>query len=195
MSGTSAAAGYLAPSGTIPTDASVASVLQRLVVGITGLAGSLVRPRWQPLLAQQPARDVAWCAIGVLALRPDENGHVTHAPAGQGTDKVRLHWTLESMASFYGPTAQALAMRLKMGLLITQNRALLRENGWGVREANEIRHVPELVNGEWLNRVDMPMQFRLEIVTDFAVLTLLSAAGTITDPPRIQPFNSQDTIP
>ena len=50
MSGnTSASGGYLSPTSSPPADDdALSSILHDLVVGVTGLAPTLVFPRWQP---------------------------------------------------------------------------------------------------------------------------------------------------
>lgn len=189
MSNTSATGGYLSPSG-IPTDAEIDAILQKLVVGISGISGTLVRPRWQPTPVTQPNAAANWCAVGVMTLRPDENAHVQHNPAALGTDTVRLHWALEAMASFYGPLSQHYGMRLKLGLAVNQNRALLRANNWGVHQVNELRHVPELVNAQWIKRTDLMMDFRFQTTTTYAVLNLLSVEGDVSTPENTTPFGT-----
>jgi len=52
-------------------DAALDAVFQALVVGITGLPGTLVRPRWQPVPPTQPSVTTNWAAIGVTTNAAD----------------------------------------------------------------------------------------------------------------------------
>lgn len=50
--------GYLPPSTSPAYDAALDQMFHDLVMGITGLTGDLVRPRWQAEPPQQPEHSV-----------------------------------------------------------------------------------------------------------------------------------------
>jgi hypothetical protein len=80
-------------------DDDLDNAFQGLVVGITGLDQSLVRPRWQSNPPKQPEPTIDWCAIGVTSSQADTFAVVQHlfgdditAPAG---DLLIRHETLD----------------------------------------------------------------------------------------------------
>ncbi len=74
MSNDSASGGYLLPQDGTPTlepDDPFDTLIQSIVVGVTGMPGDLVRPRWQPVPLAEPEPGTDWCAIGVTGEDPD----------------------------------------------------------------------------------------------------------------------------
>lgn len=78
----SSTGGLLAPSGPpgpAPVeDDKLTDILQELVAGITGLAGTLVRPRWQPRPDPLPAYNVNWVGMGISDRQSDAFPSVQH---------------------------------------------------------------------------------------------------------------------
>src|SRR5450830_286484 len=102
MADDSSTGGYLAPGGATPVDdAALDAVLQGFVAGVTGLPGSLVRPRWQPTVPKQPPLDANWCAIGVTDTDPDAVPTILHNGAGNGVDNLYRNEVITVLASFY----------------------------------------------------------------------------------------------
>lgn len=182
MSGnTSATGGFLAPqdnAATLEGD-DLRNLLQELVVGCTGLAGALVRPRWQPTPPTQPAPETNWCAVGVVSRSPEGGepwvGHNGAGDGGLGVDVLRRHETLDILASFYGPNSSAMAARLFNGLYINQNRETLELNNAGLVGAGDVIAVPDLTNLQWINRHDLPFVIRREVTNTYLVRNLLEA--------------------
>lgn len=193
MSNTSATGGYLVPSaGVVPSeDDALDDAVQSAVAGITGLNGTLVRPRWQAVPPNQPSVDTSWAAVGVTRKTPDANAFIAHDPTGEGADKMQRHETIEVLVSFYGPAASANAARLRDGLSIAQNRDMIRtatgptgvDVGMSFVSCGETIVVPDLVNTKWLRRVDLPLTFRRRIDRTYPVLNLLSAQGSFEAEP------------
>lgn len=180
----SASGGYLAPSSDSPAeDDALARQLQAMVVGITGLPGAMVRPRWQPTPPAQPAITVDWAAIGVTRQRPvDHIGAIVHrsdADGGLGADELQRHEEIELLASFYGPNAQGFASRLRDGLSIGQNREALAAQDIAFVACGEIVHAPELVQTRWRRRADLAVTLRRQITRVYPVRNLTAAEGTI----------------
>ena len=114
MTNTSATGGFLSPAVVTPPqeDADLEAIVQALVVNITGLAGSLIFPRWQPTIPKQPAASVTWCAMSVNVTDGDINPTITHdgaANGGLGASTLCRTEELEVDASFYGPLGQTYA--------------------------------------------------------------------------------------
>lgn len=181
MPNTSATGGELLPdSVSVPvSDLDLDLVLQPVVSGITGLAGEMVRPRWQPTQPRMPEIGTDWCAIGVIDIQPDDNPAVMHDPSGEGHDDLIRHETLTVLASFYGPHAARLAAVLRDGLYVAQNRNPLDAAGIGLVSTDSIRMVPALVNEQWQRRADISITLRRIVRRAYPVLNVLSASGEL----------------
>ncbi len=173
--------GYLAPIGPAPSsDQELDVVLQAAVVGITGLPGNLVRPRWQKLPPTQPAHDTNWAAIAVTQETPDQYAHLRPDPADETLSIQQRHWTMLVLVSFYGPAASAYVLRLRNGLLIPQNLEVLRDNNIAFQEGGDGLVVPELINQQWYRRVDVQLTFRRMVEMRYAIARFASAPLTLT---------------
>jgi hypothetical protein len=179
MGSDSSVAGYLQPTGTGPAeDADLDAIFQQLVVGITGLPGSMVRPRWQPTVPKQPEASVNWCAIGVTGIEHDANSYEQHNPSGDGSDTFIRHEVITVLASFYGANALNFAAQARDGLYAQQNNSTLDQYEMGLVEVGSIVTAPELVNQQWVRRFDLPIRVRRRVVRTYPVLTVLSAQST-----------------
>lgn len=177
--------GFLSSTSSPPDDDQALDVvLQAWVVGLTGLPGSLVRPRWQLAPPPQPDQTVNWCAIGVLTQQPDANEAMVHTPAGGaglGTSMMQRHEELEALASFYGPAAGGYAGLVRDNSRIGQNRDWLTVHGIQLVGTGTIHIVPDLVNQLWVRRADIDITFRRQINREFPLRTLLAAPTTTTN--------------
>lgn len=182
MANTSATGGYLVPD-TIDQaeDANLEDIFQPAIAGITGLAGEMVRPRFDPDPAKIPAPSVDWCAFSATEQKPDDNPHLEHDGTGLGKDVMTRHVDIEVFASFYGVNGGRNAARLRDGLFVAQNNEALNLVDIAFVVSGEIRLVPELVNQKWIRRNDLKMQFRRKIVRDYAILNIVSAEVELTD--------------
>lgn len=177
MSNTSATGGYLSPAVVSPplADADLDAQFQALVVGVTGLAGQYVRPRWQSVMPKQTEPGTNWCAISVVKIDPDDSPNIEHNPAGNGADHMTRHEDIVVMATFYGPSAQQNAFLLRDGCMMAQNNEALNAVGISFVNSESVLPVPELVNQQWIRRYDIRLNFRRVVSRDYATLNLLSA--------------------
>lgn len=190
---TSATGGYLQPTSTGPAqDAELEDQIQAAIVGITGLAGSLVRPRWQQNPPKQPAINVNWCAFGITRQRSDNFNAVRHISAGDGSDQSITHETIELLVSFYGPAGQANAAAFKDGLQIPQNMEVLQSQGMAFYEARDTIAAPELISAQWMRRFDVPFTLRRQITRTYPVLNLLGAGGSIQSETNSENWTAQE---
>lgn len=176
MATDSSVAGYISPVGApVIYDDALDDAFQRAVVGITGLPGALVRPRYQKEMPNQPDFETNWCAMGVTKLTPDLFAHEQPLPAGEGSEVVSSDEILELLLSFYGPNSNALAETFRAGLMLTQNREALRADA-NIALVNlaEAVLVPTLTKQMWVRRVDVRAFFRRRVEREYAVLSLLS---------------------
>lgn len=182
---TSATGGYLVPSPlTPPIEGDVLyDFVHDLIAGVTGLDGTLVRPRYQAEPPNIPDADVAWCAFGIMTRDADTFPAVKRDPSGDGSDVLQRQEELSVLASFYdlGSSGQAdfYATLLRDGLAIAQNREVMQGAGWGLGYTGDLTPVPSLLKERWLYRVDLSMRLRRQIDRTYPVLNLESAGGTI----------------
>lgn len=177
MPNNSATGGYLSPAVASPPleDADLDAQFQKAVVGITGLPGKYVRPRWQPTVPKQPEPSVNWCAIGVTAIAPDDGAYIKHFGTGDGHDDYVRHEDIELACSFYGPQAQRYATYLRDGLAIPQNVEQLKLGGIAWVECEALRAAPEFINQQWVKRYDLTARFRRQVKRTYGVLNIVSA--------------------
>ena len=179
--------GVLRPAVPFPDDdLALDIVLQAWIVGLTGLAGSLVRPRWQPAPPPMPDQDVNWCAIGILNQTADDNNWTGHNGAGDGgigSSTMQRHELLDGLATFYGPASSGYAGLVRDNSQMDQNNDMLDPHGIAFVGAGEIRIVPDLINQIWVRRADLPLVLRRQITRTYPVRTLLSAPSSTIDSP------------
>jgi len=179
MANTSASGGYLTPtSAPLVEDDALDDIFSGAIAGITGLAGELVRPKWQKKPPKRPASTVNWCAFGVTEDNADAGPVIAHDPdadEGLGQDTYTRHKDITVIASFYGPAAKGVAQLLEDGIAIPQNLEELQLNSICFISAGTIRAVPESVNMQWLDRYDLLLYFRRAVTRTYAVQNILTA--------------------
>jgi hypothetical protein len=186
MPNDSASGGPLASAGApAPLEGQALNdFLQQWIVGITGLDGTMVRPRWQAEPANIPDSGVAWAALGITTRSADAFPAVVHDGTGEGTDQLQRHEQLTVLCSFYdtGVNGQAdkLATLLRDGTAIAQNREILTIAGMNLVSVGEAIAVPSLLKQTWLYRVDLPVVIRRIILRSYAVLNVESAVGVLS---------------
>lgn len=184
---TSAAAGYLTPTVEPVEGDAFDDFLQQIVVGITGMQGSLVRPRWQPTLPKMPEQSVSWCAIGVTSTDDlSVRGQMRHDPNakivadGDGSDHS-IGWDrVTVLVSMYGPEAQANASMLANGLRVSQNREAMARAGVGLVSTGPRRQMSAVMpNQQVTRRIDMEIKLDRVVARTYQVYNLLSAQGAV----------------
>lgn len=177
MSNDSSTGGFIPPaSSPAPlADDALDALLQQLVVGVTGLPGNMVRPRWQQVVPKQPDPSTNWCAIGVTNISPDDYPSQIHSGTGNGSDTQTDHESITVTASFYGPNAMANAKQLRSGLYVTQNRDTLAAADLNLQEAKQLVQAPDLVNEQWIRRWDLTIVLRRQSVYAYPILNIVSS--------------------
>lgn len=176
---TSATGGYLTPSSTsgLPGGLTLGQFLQTVLVGISGLDGPLVRPKWQAAPPKQPDLAVNWMAFGVVSVTPDANIYTSLGE--DNVNRTQRHETLELQCAFYGPEALNYASLLRDGFSIQQNLEALRAANMGFVSTGPALHIPDLVNERFIDRIEMGVTLRREIRRVYAILSFVSASGRI----------------
>jgi hypothetical protein len=158
--------------------------LQQFVAGISGLDGTLVRPRWQPEPPNIPDFGTTWASLGIMRRRSlGFVGATLHDPAGNGHSIMLRHEQLEILISFYGPQCDEAAGNLHDGLMLEQNRIVLRSMNMGLVEITDGISNPELIKERWLDRVDKTLFINRCIAREYPVLNQLTASGTVIPDP------------
>ena len=180
----SSTGGFLSPAAS-PTPLQgdgLNTFVQPIIVGLTGLAGALVRPAFQTEPPDAPDGGTAWAAFRYTSRKSDTYPYVGHAAAG--SDTLRRHETIDILVSFYDLGSSGLAdyyaALLRDGFSISQNLEVLRNAGMGFIGCGDLTAVPVILKQRWLYRVDLPFTIRREIVRVYPVLNLLTATATVT---------------
>lgn len=184
---TSDEAGYLIPVGTAPLEGGqLLDFLQEVIVGVTGLEGKMVRPRYVAEPANIPTAGDAWCAFDIMKRPSDmfpQVEHVTNDTYPEGADVMQRQETLHVLASFYDLGVDGLADKyaslLRDGLIIAQNREVLMANGFDFAYSGELQPVPVLLKMRWQYRVDIELTFRRQMNRTYNVLDLKKLDGSL----------------
>lgn len=181
----SSTGGYLAPAPVTPPleGQALLDFIQGVIVGITAMDGTLVRPYWQSEPPTLPDAGTAWCAFKIASRPADTFAYVKHDADGQGSDALQRHEALHILTSFYdlgsGGGAAGLCSLLRDGLQVPQNRETLSLAGMALVKTGDMIAVPVLVKTRWLYRVDMEVVINRQIDRVYSVLSLASAQGAI----------------
>lgn len=183
MQNTSDQAGFLSPVSASPEyDIDLDKVLQETVVGITGLAPTKVRPRWQPKPPKQLAVTENWCGIGVMEIDADYDQALVHdgsADMGTGVSISQRHESVQAMATFYGPNCVKFATLLRDGLFITQNRDQLFLKGLVLDGIDRLQLTAEMLHEQWVRRCDLTFTLRRQVDRTWNIRNIVQAQGTI----------------
>jgi hypothetical protein len=181
MANTSATGGYIVPtSSNAIEDEDLRVFFQQMVSGITGMPGTMVRPRWQPEPPNIPPFGTNWAAIGVTKKTRDVNSYTKHV-SESGSDFVHRTEVLDVLCSFYGPSCEGNSELLAMGLEVDQNREAMQLAGYGLVCVEDATMMADLQNDRWLTRIDLPFQIRRAQLYEYPVLDLIAAQGTIVE--------------
>lgn len=158
-------------------DDALDDFLQGFIVGITGMPGVLVWPRWQPEPPNIPEWGVDWAAVGVNMREGDTYAVEEHQ--ADGTTIVTRHETLDIATTFYGPHCQANAALLRDGLGLAQNRELLFANGMGLVSVGQLQKGGDLVKNRWMQTSELPWSFRRIINRTYPIRDLVALDLTV----------------
>lgn len=163
------------PSGT-----DIERIVQVMVVQLSGIPGPLVRPRYQLMPPTQPDAATTWASVGINMLEADNFPSIVHDGTvilpGQtlpGADRMQRHGTVQVLITFYGPEAEDCAGSVRDALHHPLNvDPLTAAVGMKVREVHDLARVPEFINQQWIDRVDMMISFRIQIDRAYPVLNI-----------------------
>jgi hypothetical protein len=179
MANTSATGGYLLSTQTPVDDEALENFIQTVIVGVTGLPGSMVRPAFQPNPPKRPNIGTDWCGFSVSSDKV-EAGYAYNELREDGLEqKQQRHEDVVVRCSFYGPNCGRYSGAFRDGLEIPQNREQLFLVGMKYAYSGAITKTGELVDEKWYRRADITATFRRQLDRTFAVLSFVAANGTI----------------
>jgi hypothetical protein len=166
------------------TDLELRRFLQQMVVGITGLPGDKVRPRWEVEPANEPPFGVDWAAVGAVNFDPDQypwNGQLSDTAMAEV-----YHEHMDVLVSFYGPNVEKYSARLVAGLKLPQNREYLTRSGFALTSVDKPIVVPVQRNNRWLHGVDVPIVLKRAVGYTYPIVNLEGGQiGLVIDVPPI----------
>ena len=180
----SSTGGYLSPGISADLEGqALEDFLQTVVVGIVGLPGAMVRPRWQEDAPDAPPMETNWAAIGVNRRRNEPFAYVEHSPGYSGVnpnDRVERPQELEVLVSFYGPASDMNAQQWTEGLQVALNREAMQQNGFALIETEDpIAAHEQMQDGRWRRRIDVNSRFRRTLTRTYPILNVESAQGVL----------------
>lgn len=173
MSNTSATGGYLIPSSTaaLPGGLTLDQFIQTLLVGISGLDGTLVRAKYQLNPPKQPGASVNWIAFRMTQENPDTYAYVGIDPSG--IMNLQRHEDLKIQCSFYGPNSMDIMGYVRDGFQISQNLEALTSAKMAFTSTGQPLLVPDFVNERWIQRYEMEINLRRMVLRTYPILPLL----------------------
>lgn len=179
MANDSSTGGYLAPEPPGPLyDTALEDFFQQIVVGITGIPGNLVRPRWQQEPPNPPPAKSDWIALGVEVGPKQWDAYQKFDPTigtdgayiVEGAERIRL------ALSFYGPNNERNHTAFDDGLQLSQNREALSAQKISYIEAESPVNLPALLKDRMRLRVDIAFIFSRWVSRTYPVRTIASAS-------------------
>ena len=175
----SATSGYLLPQSQPSSfgELSFQQFLQTILVGISGLPGNLVIPRWQLDDPKQPEIGINWISFGLTEDDSDTNAYV--GIDSSGNNQFMRMEALTLQCSFYGPNSLEVGKAVRDGLQITQNLQTLQAANMGFVNTSTMTRVPDFVNEQWVDRWEMSIYMRRQIMRVYPILTFVSGSGIL----------------
>lgn len=179
MANDSTVAGYLVPVQSPIYGDALDDVLHDVIAGITGIAGNLIRPRWQPEPPNQPDLNTDWVAFGINNTEEDIFAFTREDANGLGTSIVERDEKLYYLISFYGPDSTINEKQFSAAIQLAQNRDALTAQNIGFVEMQKPVVLPALLKEKWVRRIDATLVLRRRVGWTFQVRTVASASAGI----------------
>lgn len=192
MPNTSATGGYLTPTNTALDNNALKRFIHSVLVGVTGIDNTLVRPAYQPNQPVIPDIGVDWCAFSIVNRRP---AAMPWTKQGEADAQLSTNELFDVFVNFYGPNCMGYAAILRDGLQVPQNSSALNDAGMAVIGAQDVIYLPELINDRWFERADITINLNRNLSRTYAILTLLGIEGTLYfDGVATEEFNAGETV-
>jgi hypothetical protein len=180
MSNNSSTGGYLVPAGTAPLPGSLTleQFIQTVLVGISGLTSTLVRPKFQSAPPKNPDVTVDWISFAINIAKADTYAFVS-APQDDGTTYLNRQEKLEVQCSFSGPNGLSNYSIVRDGFQIPQNLEALLSANMSFQEMTEAIRGPDLINERWVTRFESTIILVRQVVRTYPILSFTSASGVV----------------
>lgn len=185
---------YLRPTSGVLDDDALADLIQQVVVGITGLPGNMVRPRWQPDAPNTPDVSLDWVAFGTASLAPQWNAYQYYDKV-LDTYFVEGTQVVECLFSFYGPNHSRHREEFLDGLQLDMNLQQLVDNQIKFMSFASPVQVPALFKNQYRLRSDVKVFFNRWVKRAYPVGYYSSASGSIDNEKFVTPFSVNPPSP
>jgi len=161
-------------------------ILHDWLMGLTGLPGNMIMPRWQIVPPNLPDSNVTdWMTFGVTRKERPGGAYIRHQPGdsaiglANGYDQ-NVRWeNFSLLCSIYGPNQEFTETSISQGLFINQNNEQLLLNQIRPLGTDTTVIIPELIKSLWITRWDLSINLSRQIVFNYAIENLLSAVGFV----------------
>lgn len=172
----SATGGYLLPTTSPLDNSALQDFIHDVIVGVTGIDNTLIRPSYQQNPPPQPDIGVDWAAFAIINRKPAAMPWNTQ----EDNDAIlSTNELFDVFVTFYGPNCMGNAAILRDGLQVPQNSDQLVAAGMAVLGFEDIRYVPDLINDRWFERADITINMNRNLSRTYDILPLLRATGTM----------------
>lgn len=176
---------YIRPysSAQLPGDLTVTQFIQSVLVGLSGLPGTMVRPKWQAEPPKNPPGiDESWISFGINLGIQNNDPYIATSPTDNTAIVSQRQQALDVGISIYGPLALEIFGIIRDGWHIPQNTQALTAANMGFTSMAPARSIPDLQNGRFYNRVETSVVLQQQVNRTYKVPTILSASGVILAP-------------
>jgi hypothetical protein len=143
-----------------------------VIMNILDFDATLVRPRWQIEPPNQPPLTTDWISFGIIKNTYDTYSYKEYNADGYCVNKYH---NFVILISFYGPDCAKNELLLRQGLDIPQNREVISLFNQAFIELEDAINTSELVNGRWVQRLDVKMHIRRNMTIFYPVNDIESA--------------------
>lgn len=175
---------YILPTVVSVDGDDLQDVIHDFIVGITGLPAPFVRPRWQPSPPTVPSANTDWCAVGFTNIGPTSYPYTEQRFYGS---VLFFQEELDFLATFYGPNASKYSNIVRLGVYVPDNRQVLDSYGIKLTDVGAASNVPELINSQFIDRVDLPIVFSRLYQTIYPIQSVLSVTAGLKNPNYANP--------
>jgi hypothetical protein len=150
-------------------------VIRLYLSALTGIDKNLVRKRWLNKVGKQPDLGTDWIAVGVEGVTTWGTPYSDNQKIPDIQNRISQQ-TLKFRASFYGLNSAELSDKAREGLCMVQNNNQLKRYGLTVQSVDdEVLHLPDLQDEQWLDRYDLTFRVGRSVSREYGIRTIVDA--------------------